>query len=87
MDDCALILEICGLILQTLNIAVPSPQTDLLITGLIDSLALASLIIALEDHFHCTMPLDDFDLEDFKTVERIARLLTATAAPNRSSAI
>jgi acyl carrier protein len=65
----ARVIEVIG---DQLNIDVPSVDTDLLDSGLLDSLALVMLIAALEEAFACELLLDDFDLEWFRSVNRIA---------------
>lgn len=67
--------QITELIRDRMSIEVPAPDTDLIESGLLDSLALVMLITALEDAFACELPLDDFDIEHFRDVGRIAEFL------------
>jgi acyl carrier protein len=67
--------RITDLIRDRLSVEVPTADTDLIKSGLLDSLALVMLITALEEAFACELPLDDFDLERFRSVERIAEFL------------
>jgi D-alanine--poly(phosphoribitol) ligase subunit 2 len=67
--------QIMDLIRNRLSVEVPAANTDLIASGLLDSLALVTLITALEEAFACELPLDDFDLERFRSVERIAEFL------------
>lgn len=67
--------RITDLIRDRLSVEVPTADTDLIESGLIDSLALVMLITALEEAFACELPLDDFDLEWFRSIERIAEFL------------
>ncbi|MGH3566287.1 MAG: acyl carrier protein [Pseudonocardia sp.] len=71
-DVDSLIVEV---IRTRLGLDVDGPHTDLLDTGLLDSLALVMLIAALEESFACELPLDDFDLEHFRSARRIAEFL------------
>ncbi len=64
--------KVTEIIRDRLNAEVPSADTDLIESGLLDSLALVMLIAALEEAFACELLLDDFDLERFRSVERIA---------------
>ena len=73
------------LIRTVLAVEVPASDTDLLGTGLLDSLALVTLIVALEEAFACELPLDDLDLEHFRTVERIAYFLAGVTAGGRGT--
>lgn len=63
------------LIQDRLNVDIAEVDVDLIETGLVDSLALVMLITALEEHFACELPLDDFDIENFRSVRRITEYL------------
>lgn len=67
--------QISELIRDQLSIDVPAPDTDLIESGLLDSLGLVMLITALEDAFACELPLDDFEIDRFRSVEQIAEFL------------
>jgi D-alanine--poly(phosphoribitol) ligase subunit 2 len=69
--------KVTEIIRDRLNAEVPSPRTDLIESGLLDSLALVMLIAALEETFACELLVDDFDLERFRSVERIVAYLQA----------
>ena len=67
--------SIAALIRDTLGVAVPAHDTDLIESGLIDSLSLVSLITEIERSFRFELPLDDFDVRRFSSVERMAALV------------
>ena len=69
---------ILELIRDRLNIDVVDVDVDLIKTGMIDSLALVTLIAALEEMFACELPLDDFDIENFRSARRITQYLDAS---------
>lgn len=48
---------------------------DLFEEGLLDSLAIAELLIAIEDHFGITISPTEFDKQEFSTVHKIERIL------------
>ena len=75
--DEALRAPVSALIRDALQVEVPAYDTDLIDTGLLDSLALVALITELEAAFGFDLPLDEFDLESFRTVERIAAMVAA----------
>lgn len=60
------------LIEERLTISVVSADTDMIESGLLDSLALVTLIAAIEDAFDCELPLEDFDPDRFRTITGIA---------------
>jgi D-alanine--poly(phosphoribitol) ligase subunit 2 len=62
------------------GIEVPDAEADLLDAGLIDSLALVTLIVAFEDTFGVQLPLDDFDIDRFRSVASIAAFLASLGA-------
>jgi D-alanine--poly(phosphoribitol) ligase subunit 2 len=57
---------------ETLNLQVPSPDTDLIEGGLLDSLALVELLFALEREFEVTIALEELDIDSFRSINRIA---------------
>lgn len=73
--DAEVVAQIIELIRDRLSIEVQAPDTDLVESGLLDSLALVMLITALEEAFACELPLDDFEIDRFRSVERIAEFL------------
>jgi acyl carrier protein len=68
------------LFLETLNIEVPSDEADLIESGLIDSLALVELLFAIEREFSVSLPLDDLEIENFRSVRRISEVIEVAAA-------
>ena len=74
--------ELTRLLAEKLHIEVPSAQTDLIDTGLLDSLRLVELLLHIEAELGWRIRLDDIDLDDLRSVERIARLI----GPHRQQA-
>lgn len=70
--------RLVALIQDRLNLAVPATDTDLIESGFLDSLALVTLIAALEESFACELPLDDFNLDNFRSVDRISEFLRSS---------
>lgn len=60
-----------------LGVELPDEQTDLIATGLLDSLALVSLVVELEQELGVEIPFATLDLDDFRTL----RTLCALVAP------
>jgi len=67
--------QLIDLVRDRLGVEVPSSDTDLVADGLIDSLALVTMIVGIEDTFGCRLPLDDFDIERFRSVDAMAAFL------------
>jgi acyl carrier protein len=68
------------LFVETLSIAAPAPETDLIDTGLLDSLALVELLFALEREFDVRIPLEELDIESFRSVAQIGELVDGMKA-------
>ena len=77
MPTADLTAQISDLIRDVLAVEVPAPDTDLIDAGLIDSLALITLITEIEHDFGMALPLDDFDVERFRSAEQIAAFVAA----------
>jgi acyl carrier protein len=65
---------------QVLSIEVPSVSTDLIAAGLLDSLALVTLLYEIEQEFDISVPLENLDIEGLRTVARIAALVESLAS-------
>jgi acyl carrier protein len=72
--------RITRLIRESLGLDVPSPDTDLIESGLLDSLALVSLLAEIEREFGFELPLDTLEVDDFRTVETAASYVEAAFA-------
>jgi acyl carrier protein len=80
--DPAIVERLGALFAQSFHIEVPSPDTDLLESGILDSFQFVELLAQLEQHFGLRLRIDDLELDDLRTLERIARMV---AAPPRAS--
>ena len=69
--------RIAALIHDALQVEVPALDTDLIDAGLIDSLALVTLITEIEQEFDVQLPLDEFDIDGFRSAEQIAAYVAA----------
>jgi acyl carrier protein len=74
------IARIQGLFEEALSIRAPAPDADIVDTGLLDSLALVTLLFEVEQEFDVQIPLDSLEVEDFRTIERIAGLVAKEAS-------
>jgi acyl carrier protein len=75
VTEAQVVQQLHQLLREQLTVDVPTPDTDLIDSGLLDSLGLVMLISGLEELFAIELPLDDFDLDRFRTLERIAEYL------------
>jgi methoxymalonate biosynthesis acyl carrier protein len=78
--DSTLVSGIYAVLRERLMVIVPSPEVDLFETGLVDSIGLVELVLALEDRFGVSLPLEDLELDDLRTVQSIADLIIRCSA-------
>lgn len=69
-----------------LEIEVPGPDLDMIGSGLLDSLGLVTLVYELEQRFDVSIPFDTLEVDDFRTVEAIVRLMEARQKAKERSA-
>lgn len=67
-----------------LHVEVASPDVDLVEIGVLDSLGFVTLLMHIEEDFGVAVPVEDLDVEKFRSVARITgylgdRLLTPAA--------
>ena len=60
----------------TFHIDVPAPETDLLDSGILDSLQFVELLYQLERRFGLQLKIEEIELDDLRSLERIARLVS-----------
>jgi len=78
-----IIKRLDALFVESFGIEVPSPDADLLELGILNSLQFVELLLQLEEHFGLHVKLEDIDLDDLRTLSRIARLVAANGATAR----
>jgi len=82
----AIIDRLGALFVESFHIEVPSADTDLLETGVLDSFQFVELLFQLEQRFGLRIKIDDIDLDDLRTLARIARLVAAKGGATEASA-
>jgi len=68
--------EIARLMQERLGVHVGSADDDLIASGVLDSLTLVQLLVDLETHFGITIPLEELELDDVRSIAVLARLVT-----------
>lgn len=71
----SLISQLNALFLDQLNIEVPGPDTDLIETGLLDSMKLVELLVQIEQQFGIRIELEQIEIDDLRSVRGIARMI------------
>jgi acyl carrier protein len=75
----SLLARLNSLFLDKLNVRVPTPDTDLLASGLLDSMQIVELIVQIEQQFGLRIELESVDFDDLRSLEEIARLIRDSA--------
>lgn len=65
---------------ERIAVEVPSADTDLFASGLVDSLAFVELLVGIEEELGTRIALDELDLEDLRSIAKIARLVSRNGA-------
>ena len=60
---------------DTLGIEIPTAQTDLIETGLLDSLAVVTLVVEIEQLTGIQIPFETLDLDALRSVDAISDLI------------
>lgn len=69
--------QIIRLLAERVHIEAPSVDTDLMESGLLDSLTLVELMSSLEEEFGIAISFDEIELDNFRSVERITDFVRA----------
>jgi acyl carrier protein len=72
----ALVGDIRSVLRDHLHVLVDSPDAGLLEAGLVDSIGLVELIVQLEDRFGMALPIESLELDDLRSINTIADLIT-----------
>lgn len=80
--------RLIALFSEIMHVEVPSVETDLFDSGILDSQRFVELLLHIEKHFNTPIDIDDFEIENFRCIEKIASLILQRqnqAAITRSS--
>lgn len=82
----AILRRLGDLFLESLHVEAPSPDIDLFESGTLDSLQLVELLLQLERRFGLRIAIESIDLDNLRTLERIAKLVEAASPVELSAA-
>lgn len=77
LDTTTLQTQITRFFSERLNVDVPSEETDLFDTGVLDSLAFVELLLHLEQHFHVRVSMEELHADHFRTISHIVDFVSA----------
>ncbi len=69
--------KVAAIFADELHLEVPGYDADLIETGILDSLQLVELLLRLEHRFSITVPLEEIDLDAFRSIRRIAQFVAS----------
>jgi acyl carrier protein len=73
--------QIIHLLSEKVHVLAPSADTDLMETGLLDSLTLVELMSSLEEQFGIHISFDEVEFDNFRSVKRIAEFVNQRSSP------
>lgn len=76
-DNHPLVDQVHRLLVDQLYIDSPTPDTDIIDSGALDSFALVELLVKLEEQFHVEVPVEDLDVDDFRSARGIAHVVAS----------
>ena len=73
--------QIIHLLSEKVHIQAPSADTDLMESGLLDSLTLVELMSSLEEQFGIHISFDEIEFDNFRSARRIAEFVNHRSRP------
>ena len=70
--------QITAIFAERFETNLESGDVDLLETGLVDSVKIVELVLEIEQRFGVSLPFEELEIEDFRTVSRIAERVART---------
>jgi len=67
--------RLLALFSEIMHVEVPSVETDLFDSGILDSQRFVELLLHIEKHFNTPIDIEDFEIENFRCIEKIAALI------------
>lgn len=65
---------------EKMHLDIPSVDADLFASGALDSLAFVELLLHLEQEFGIRVPLEELELDYFRSISRIAEFIEGHAS-------
>lgn len=68
--------HVTSIVCKTLTIETIAFEEDLFDSGVLDSLSMVQLMVALEDEFNIRIEPEDLDFEDYRSVKSMTEMVT-----------
>ena len=75
--------ELTTLFARHLSVEVPSPDTDLLQSGRLDSVGMVELLARLEQQFGVQVEIENLEIDHFRSLATIAAFIVAHSNGHR----
>jgi methoxymalonate biosynthesis acyl carrier protein len=82
MDQETIQAQVSALFSEVMNVDVPSVDTDLFDTGILDSQRFVELLLHVEQRFNTPIDIENFEIENFRCIEKIATLILQEKSKN-----
>ena len=70
--------QITDIFVERFETRLASNEIDLLESGIVDSVRIVELVLEIEQRFGVSLPFEDLEIEDFRTVPRLAERIART---------
>ena len=70
--------QIIDIFAERFETRLDSPEADLLESGIVDSVRIVELVLEIEQRFGVSLPFEELEIEDFRTVPRLAERIART---------
>ena len=67
--------RLSSLFSEVLHVEIPSIDTDLFESGVLDSQRFVELLLHIEQNFNTRIDVGDFEIENFRCIDKIAGLI------------
>lgn len=74
--------KVSTIVRESLTVGNVEVEQDLIESGLLDSLALVQLMMALEDGFEITISPEELDVEDYRSIKSISKMIARISFEN-----
>ncbi|WP_447985852.1 acyl carrier protein [Nitrospira sp. Nam74] len=81
--DQTLYTSINSLLLEKLNLHAPDVNTDLIESGLLDSLGFVELTVHLEETFGIRIPMERLHIDNVRSIAAIAEFVSSLQVPQK----
>src|SRR5262245_59232752 len=79
--------RLSNLLVDAFYLDAPTADLDLIETGILDSHQVVELLLKLEREFGLSIALEDIELDNLRTLERIARFVAKQTAEKATRAL